>query len=85
MDYKSLKKLETPPPSAQSKPKGDEELVLVLVKLRKGAARPAYISPRSEITEQLFSAEIRAGDLARLDADPAVESVSISRQLPLIK
>jgi hypothetical protein len=85
IDLKSLKKLESLPASAQAEVRGDDERMVVLVKLRKGATRPSYISPRSEISAQMFSAEIRAGDLAQLEADPAIESVSLARQLPSVE
>ena len=80
----SLRKLETLPASAQAKEREGGELVAVLVKLRKGMDRPAYITARGEFSATLFSAEIPASDLARLEADPAVESVSLSQRLPVI-
>jgi hypothetical protein len=85
MDLKSLRKLETLPSSAQAKPRGDDERVLVLVKLRDGAAQPSYVVPRARMGTGIFSAEVRAGDLSRLDSDPAVESMSLSRPLPVIE
>jgi hypothetical protein len=84
MDLKSLKKLESVPASAEAS-RSDDERLLVLVKLHKGAARPGYISPRAEMGPQIFTAEISAGQLASIEADPAIESVSISRRLPLIE
>ena len=84
MDLKSLKKLESMPASAGVS-RGDDERLLVLIKLREGAARPGYISPRAEMGPQIFSAEINAGQLARIESDPAIESVSVSRRLPLIE
>jgi hypothetical protein len=83
IDYKALKKLETLPASAQAM--RDDERLLVLVKLRKDGRRPVGISARAEIGPQIFSAEIAAGELKRLETDPDVESVSISRRLPLMK
>jgi hypothetical protein len=85
IDLKSLKKLESLPASAQAGQRGDNERMLVLVKLRKGATQPSYVSARSEISAQMFSTEISAGDLARLEADPSVESVSLSRKLPIVE
>ena len=63
---------------------GADDRLLVLVKLKSGAAAPAYIVPRATIDAQILTAEIMAGDLARIDGDPAVDSVSISRRLPAI-
>jgi hypothetical protein len=84
VDLKSLKKLE-PMPASSGVSRADNERLLVLVKLREGAARPAYISPRAEMGPQIFSAEITAGQLASIESDPAIESVSISQRLPLIE
>ncbi|WP_298375636.1 hypothetical protein [uncultured Bradyrhizobium sp.] len=57
----------------------------MLVKLRKGAKRPSFIKPRTQITSRIFSAEITFGDMQRLEADPAVESMSLNRRMPGIK
>ena len=84
MDLKSLKKLESLPASAATS-RGEDERLLVLVKLHKGAKRPSYIAARAQMGPEIFSAEIEAGQLARIQADPAIESVSISRQLPLVE
>jgi len=85
VDFKSLKKLESLPASALAQPRGDDDRLVVLVKLRKGATKPSYISPRAHMGPQIFSAEIRASELARIESDPTIESVSISQRLPLIK
>ncbi|CAL8980771.1 hypothetical protein GJ689_23825 [Rhodoplanes serenus] len=82
IDLKSLSKLESLPASATAKPHADDDPLVVMVKLRKGSNRPAYLSPRAEFGPSLFSAEIKAETLTRLEADPAVESVSLSRRLP---
>ena len=84
MDLKSLRKLESLPASSQVASASDDERVTVLVKLRKGFARPAYISFRGEISNQIVSADIKVADLALLEADPSVESVSLAGKLPLI-
>lgn len=85
VDLKTLKKMEPSPASAQSAQRNDEEHLVVLVKLRKGWACPTYVSPRAQIGPEIFSAEVLAGDLVRLEADPAVESMSLSRTLPVIE
>jgi hypothetical protein len=84
IDFKSLKKLESLTASAQAEPRSDDDRLVVLVKLREGATHPSYISPRARISSKIFSAEIRAGELARIETDPTIESVSISHRLPLI-
>ncbi|MGV1760583.1 hypothetical protein ACQZ6F_27120 [Rhizobium sp. A22-96] len=85
MDLKSLRKLETLPPSTQARPRNGEEMVLVLTKLRAGFTIPTYVTPRAKIGDQMFSAQVRTADLERLEADPAVESMSLSRSVPVIK
>lgn len=77
-DLRSLKKLEF---SAVPVP-GDR--VVVLVKLRSGSDKPDYVSTRAEISPSLFSAEMSLEVLRRLEADPAVESLALSRQHPTI-
>jgi len=85
IDFKSLKKLESLPPSLQSGRADDSQRLLVIIKLRKPGRRPDYVTPRAEMGPQMFSAEISAGQLTALESDPDVESVSISRQTPLMK
>ena len=84
VDFKSFKKLETPAPSRQLGAQA-EDLLTVLVKLRDGAVPPDYVSTRARITDGIFSAEIKAEDLARLEADPKVVSVSLSQRLTVIE
>ncbi|SFI61163.1 hypothetical protein [Bradyrhizobium sp. Gha] len=85
IDFKSLRKLETPQTSVMGRSLDDSERVVVLVKLRDGAKRPSFVTPRTEIAPRIFSAEIDAGQLQKLQADPSVESMSLSQSLPLIK
>jgi hypothetical protein len=85
IDFKSLKKLETAPPSVSGKPLDSNARIVVLVKLRDGAKSPSFVTPRTQITPRMFSAEINAGELQRLQTDPGVESMSLSQTLPLIK
>ena len=46
-----------------------------LVKLHKGGTLPSYVSARAEIGTDMFTAEIRAGDLPRLEDDPVAPAV----------
>jgi hypothetical protein len=85
IDPKSLKKLESFPAAAQAMPRDEKERLLVLVRLRDGGRRPDYVISRADVGPQIFSAEISVGDLRRLEADPDVEAVSISRRIPLMK
>ncbi|MDP9909728.1 hypothetical protein J2W27_001830 [Variovorax boronicumulans] len=80
IDLRSLKKLDF---SAAPAPVSGERVV-VLVKLCEGAERPDYIAARADISPGLFSAEIPIDKLQQLEADPAVESVELSRRLPNI-
>lgn len=80
-----LNKLETLPASGLASARADGERVVVMVRLRKGAKRPSYVAPRAEFSPELFSAEMPAGDLRRLELDPSVEAVSLSRDLPIIR
>lgn len=85
IDFKSLKKLESLPAGSAAHPRSSTDTVEVLVKLRKGARRPAFVTPRTQISSELFSAEVPFGDVERLQSDPNVESMSISRKMPYIK
>lgn len=85
IDLSKLRKLETPSASVQSRRPSGEDKLVVLVKLRQGSARPSYLTPRSEFSAALFSTEVPASTLQRIETDPAVESVSISRSLPGIR
>jgi hypothetical protein len=84
VDYESLKKLETVSPATAAAAPKDGGRLVVLVKLRDGAAEPSYLSPRARMGERMFSAEIAASDLARMESDPSIESVAVSRRLPLV-
>lgn len=85
IDLSKLRKLEAPLVSVQSRrPSGDEKMV-VLVKLRRGFARPSYLVPRGQISAALFSTEIPASALQRIESDPAVESIAIAKSLPGIR
>jgi hypothetical protein len=85
IDLSKLRKLETPSASVQSRQPSDDEKMVVLVKLRQGFARPSYLVPRGEISAAMFSTEVPASALQRIESDPAVESVSISKLLPSIR
>jgi hypothetical protein len=80
IDLRSLHKLDF---SAAPTALGSDRL-LVLVRLCDGAQRPGYIAARAEISHDLFSAEISVDELARLEEDPAVQSVELSRKVPPI-
>ncbi len=78
IDLNKLRKIETPSPSQQAAGDGGGD-VLVLLKMAGGAAPPDFVRVRGPIADGLYSAEIAAADLPRLDAHPAVESFSIAK------
>lgn len=82
IDLKSLRKLESLPASAPTRLGEDDASLLVVVKLRTGASCPDYVARRGELSDCLFSAEVTASTLVRLEADDAVESVAVSKLLP---
>ena len=83
-NLKKLRKLESLPASELVRGRQEDERLVVLVKLRVGSARPEYVAPRSKISDRIFSVEIKARELRGLEADPAVESVSMSRGAPVV-
>jgi hypothetical protein len=85
IDLKTLRKLESGPPSRQGIARDADQRLVVLVKLREGAPRPPYVSFRSTFSPQFFSSEVSVAELHRLESDPAVESVALSRPLPVIE
>ncbi|PJN94865.1 hypothetical protein CNY89_11925 [Amaricoccus sp. HAR-UPW-R2A-40] len=84
IDFSSLRKMEAAPAATQARPPADDARVVVLVKLHPGAALPAYLTPRARIAPDLFSVEVTAGELDCIERDPAVASMSLSRNLPMI-
>jgi hypothetical protein len=82
VDFKALKKLESLQPSEAARTIGDADRLLVLVQLREGSEKPDYVTARTDIVSGMFTAEINGRDLRRLEADPAVHSVAISRRMP---
>lgn len=84
IDFSSLRKMEAAPGATQARPPADDARVVVLVKLHSGAALPAFLTPRARIAPDMFSVEVAAGELARIEQDPAVASISLSRSLPMI-
>lgn len=85
IDLNSLKKLETLPRSAQTGQPAEGTRVVVLIKLHPGAERPEFLAPRAEISPDLFSTEVDVADLERIEHDPAVASMALSRALPMIE
>lgn len=84
IDLSRLRKLEALPPSLQARGKSDDDRVVILLKLKEGEVRPSYVQLRMQLSEDILSAELKYRDLARLELDPAVESFSLSRAIPVI-
>lgn len=84
-DFKSLHKLESVPSSVSARSRNANDVVQVIIKLRKGARRPPYIKLRSQVTGRMITADVRFADMQRLEADPGVESMSLNRRLPGMK
>ncbi|SPP92791.1 conserved protein of unknown function [Bradyrhizobium vignae] len=84
IDFKLFRKLESLPSSLSSQSRSGSDKVEVLVKLRRGARRPVFVTPRTHIGPRMFSAEITFDDMKRLEVHPSVESMSLGRKLPQI-
>ena len=85
MDFKSLGKLESLPPSSLANQPGANDRLLVVVRMHPGAPIPPYLTPRAKFGEDMFTAELPSSELARLEADPDVASMSISQKLQMTK
>lgn len=82
MDFTKLKKLE---PAGARPRTGPEGVVSAIVKVREAGYRPAGVRVRSEISPQMFTGDMSAAQLSVLEGDPKVESISLSRPIPLQK
>jgi hypothetical protein len=78
IDLRSLKKFELSP---AARPLGGNEPVTVIVKLKDGARLPAFVNARSEISAQIFTAELTPEQIRLLESDPNIESLSLSKRL----
>jgi hypothetical protein len=85
IDLKTLRKVDSGPPSRQIVARDEKERFVIIVKLHEGAELPAYVLVRSMISAQLFTGEVSGADLTRLETDPAVQSVALSRPLAIIE
>jgi hypothetical protein len=53
----------------------------VIVYVRSAKYVPRWISVRQKITDNIFTADIKEADLAKLEADEQITSVSINKRL----
>lgn len=58
--------------------------LVAIIRVSKTGYRPSSVKVRSEIDAYLFTAELHQDSLAVLEADTKVESVSLSKALPLV-
>lgn len=84
LDYGSLRKIEGSPALRRAVPGNALKRLLILVRLRRGSETPDYIAWRGEPAPGFLSAVVADDELLRLEADPAVASISISRALPAV-
>jgi hypothetical protein len=79
MDLTKLRKVESPGPRRAAE--GVTGTITAIVKVKRAGYRPAQVKVRSSVDEKIFTAEFPAEALEKLEKDPEVEAVSISRPL----
>jgi hypothetical protein len=72
------------PASAEARGLDPHHRYTVAIKVARPGYVPEGITVRAQAGESVFTAEVTGETLKRLEADPLVVSVSISRRLPLI-
>ncbi|MBY6262155.1 hypothetical protein EI613_09520 [Azospirillum sp. 412522] len=81
IDLASLRKLESPSARMMAEPLDDAQRIAVIVRLHADAQPPGCLAGGRAIAPGIVTGEIAAADLARLEADPAVRSMALSRPL----
>lgn len=82
MDYSKLKKLELNQyPLNNIKP---DQIVEAIIKVKENNYIPEDITVRSRISEFLFTAQFQGKFLEDLENNPLIDTISISKKLPLI-
>ena len=79
MDLTKLRKLESPGPRRDAV--GISGMVTAIVKVKRASYRPAGVKVRGDISSDIFTAEFPAEQLATLESDPEIASISLSRTL----
>ena len=79
MDLTKLRKMESP--GARRAALGATGIVTAIVKVKRAGYRPPHLKVRSEISDNLFTAEFPAEALPALESDPGIVTVSLSRPL----
>jgi hypothetical protein len=82
--FEDLKKLESS--SLPASPTWEEdESVEVIIKVRKPNYLPPNVTVRAQIDSHIFTGEIPARALTKLDQDPEVISVAVGKKLRVIE
>jgi len=68
-------------PHLESQQSAESEPIEAIIKVSEENYLPAGIKVRARISSYLFTAELLASDLERLEKDPCVVSISVSRGL----
>lgn len=77
MDFSKFRKLERLPNPTEHPDESSE--LKAIVKVTMADYVPPYMTLRSRIDPLMFTADIKAADLARAESDDQVEAVSLSR------
>ena len=59
----------------------DDEVVLVIVKVKEANYVPGGFKVRSRIDDEMFTAECAGADLRAAQSDPKVESIALTKRL----
>lgn len=79
MDFTKLRKVESA--GARGNASGASGVVTAIVKVKRPGYRPSGVKVRGEISDEIFTAEFPAEELAKLEEDPEVLTVSLPRPL----
>lgn len=83
MNLTNLRKVESIGPRDAAR--GVSGLVTAIIKVKRPGYRPAGLKVRSNISDEIFTAEFPADQLAALELDPEIVSVALSRALQVEK
>jgi hypothetical protein len=77
--FSDLKKMELS--GASHLPRVVEGKLALIVQLNEGCELPEYVHARCKISSLIYTANVLASDIDRLDKDPAVLSYSVARPM----
>lgn len=81
INLRSLKKQAASQAASPKDEVRDDEMLLLIVKLARGAQAPSYLNVRQRMGDEILTAEVAGRDLKRLEKDPAVVSFEHSKKL----